>query len=238
MEIHYIGHSTVQLSDGTARVLVDPSLAPHNPAAKVSAEEVDPTHILLTHGHQDHYADAVAVGKRTGAPFLAISELANLLDEEGLEVAGDPNLGGTFEFDWGWVKLVQAVHSNTVPAAGAERPFSPTTGTVIGASCGLVIKIGGKTIYHLGDTALFGDLKLIANSTPVDVALIPIGGHYTMDRHDAVTAAELIGAETVVPIHYDTYPPIETDSGAFKSDVESKTSSKVVLMKPGDTETF
>jgi L-ascorbate metabolism protein UlaG (beta-lactamase superfamily) len=96
-----------------------------------------------------------------------------------------------------------------------------------------VVNIGGTTVYHLGDTALFGDLKLIAESTPVDVALIPIGGHYTMDRHDAVTAAELIGAKTVIPMHYDTFPPIETDAEAFTSDVESKTSSKVEILKAG-----
>ena len=93
------------------------------------------------------------------------------------------------------------------------------------------------TVYHAGDTCLFGDMKLIAERNPVDVALLPIGGHYTMDRHDAVVAAEFIGAGTVIPMHYDTFPPIETDAGAFKSDVESKTSSQVVLLEPGETHT-
>ena len=98
-----------------------------------------------------------------------------------------------------------------------------------------MIKLGGKTVYHAGDTCLFGDMKLIAERNPVDVALLPIGGHYTMDRHDAVVAAEFVGAGTVIPMHYDTFPPIETDAGAFKSDVESQTSSQVVLLKPGET---
>ena len=106
---------------------------------------------------------------------------------------------------------------------------------MIGTAAGLVINIGGTTLYHLGDTCLFSDLKLIAERTPVDVALIPIGGHYTMDRHDAAVAAELIGAATVIPIHYDTFPPIETDAEAFKSEVESKTTSKVVVLQPGET---
>ena len=106
---------------------------------------------------------------------------------------------------------------------------------MIGQPPGLVINIGGTTVYHLGDTCLFGDLKLIAERTPVDVALIPIGGHYTMDRHDAVVAADLIGASTVIPIHYNTFPPIETDAEAFKADVESKTSSKVVVLDPGES---
>ncbi len=164
---------------------------------------------------------------------MAISELANVLDEQGIEDFSDPNLGGTVEFDWGWVKLVQAFHTSTVP--GGERPFSPSTGTVIGAAAGAVINLGGKTLYHLGDTALFGDLKLIVERTPVDVAFIPIGGHYTMDRHDAVTAADFIGAETVIPIHYNTFPTIETDADAFKSDVESKTKSKVSVLAPGES---
>ena len=234
MEINYIGHSTVELVDGDTRVLIDPFLKPNNPAAKASADDLDPTHVLLTHAHVDHTADAVAVGKRTGASFVAIAELANVLGEQGLEDVADPNLGGTVEFDWGWVKLVQALHTSTW-AGSEELPFSPTPGTVIGAAGGLVVNLGGKTFYHLGDTCLFGDLKLIAERTPVDVAFIPIGGHYTMDRHDAVVAADFVGAETVIPVHYDTFPPIETDADAFKSDVESKTSSKVVVLAPGES---
>jgi len=233
MEINYIGHSTVELVDGDTRVLIDPFLAPNNPAAKVSADDVDPTHVVITHAHQDHFADAVAVGKRTRASFVTISELANVLDEQGIENFTDPNLGGTVEFDWGWVKLVQAFHTSTVPVG--ERPFSPDSGIVIGAAAGAVINLGGRTLYHLGDTALFSDLRLIAERTPVDVAFIPIGGHYTMDRHDAAVAADFVGAETVIPVHYNTFPTIETDAEAFKSDVESQTKSKVSVLAPGES---
>jgi L-ascorbate metabolism protein UlaG (beta-lactamase superfamily) len=223
MEIRFLGHATFELSEGSSRVLIDPFLAPHNPKAPVSADEVDPTHILLTHGHVDHAADAVAVAKRTGAQCIGIVETAGWLSDKGVENVSDPNLGGTVETDWGWVKLVQACHSSTMP-----------DGTVTYAS-GLVVNIGGTTVYHLGDTCLFSDLKLIAERTPVDVAIIPIGGHYTMDRHDAVVAAKFIGAETVIPCHYNTFPAIETDAEAFKSDVESETSSKVVILEPGET---
>ena len=236
MEIRYLGHSTFELSEGDARVLVDPFLKPNNPAATVTADELEPTHILITHGHADHMADAVGLAKRTGAHCVGIVELASWLEARGVETVSDPNLGGTVEFDWGWVKLVQAWHTNTLPGS-SETPFSAETGTPIGTPSGLVINIGGVTVYHLGDTCLFSDLKLIAERTPVDVALIPIGGHYTMDRHDAVVAADLIGAETVIPIHYNTFPPIETDAEAFKSDVESKTSSKVVVLEPGESHT-
>ncbi len=224
MEIRFLGHATFELSEGDARILVDPFLAPNNPKATVTADEVDATHVLLTHGHVDHIADAVAVAKRTGAHCVAIVELANWLGDQGIENVSDPNIGGTVEFDWGWVKLVQAFHTSTTPDGKAKH--SPN---------GLVINVGGTTVYHLGDTGLFGDLKLIAERTPVDVAIMPIGGHYTMDRHDAVVAAEFIGAGTVIPCHYDTFPPIETDVGAFKADVESGTSSKVVVLEPGQS---
>ena len=234
MEINYIGHSTVELVDGDTRVLIDPFLSPNNPAAKVSAKDVDPTHVFITHAHSDHFADAVAVGKRTGASFVAITELANVLQEQGIEDAVDANLGGIVTYDWGWVKLVQAFHTSTVPGSD-EKPYSPTAGTVIGAACGVVVNLGGKTFYHLGDTALFSDLKLIVERTPADVAFIPIGGHYTMHHADAVVAAEFVGADVVIPVHYNTFPPIETDAEAFKSDVESQTSSKVVVLAPGES---
>jgi L-ascorbate metabolism protein UlaG (beta-lactamase superfamily) len=234
MEINYLGHSTVELVDGDTRILIDPFLKPNNPAAQLTAEDVNPTHVLLTHGHVDHTADAVAVGRRTGAPFVAQSELSNILAENGIEDVADPNFGGTVEFDWGWVKLVQAFHSSTW-AGSEDRPFSPTPGTVTGPAGGLVISFAGKTLYHLGDTALFSDLKLIAERTPVDIAFMPIGGHYTMDRHDAVVAADFVGADTVIPVHYNTYPAIETDAEAFKSDVESQTKSKVVVLAPGES---
>ena len=206
MNILYIGHATFELSDGSSRVLIDPFLAPNNPAATPSADDVDPTHILITHGHADHMAHAVAVAKRTGAHCVALTELADWLGEQqGLENVSDPNVGGTVEFEWGWVKLVQAWHTSSTPDGKASH-----------VPAGLVINIGGTTVYHLGDTGVFGDLKLIAELTPVDVALVPIGGHYTMDRHDAVVAAKLIGAGTVIPCHYNTFPPIEADAEAFK----------------------
>src|SRR5689334_9103081 len=115
MDIRFIGHATFELSDGDTRILIDPFLAPHNPAAKVSADEVDPTHVFVTHAHADHIADAVAVAKRTNAAVVALVETANWLSGQGVENVSDPNLGGTVEFDGGWVKLVQALHSSTTP---------------------------------------------------------------------------------------------------------------------------
>jgi L-ascorbate metabolism protein UlaG (beta-lactamase superfamily) len=224
MEIRFLGHACFELSEGDTRVLIDPFLT-GNPKAAVEAGDVDPTHIFLTHGHSDHWGDIVDIAKRTGAQCVAIVELAGELQKEGVENVADPNIGGTVEFDGGWVRLTPAWHTSTTPGGTVNTP------------AGLVINLGGKTVYHLGDTGLFSDLALPAKRDQIDVALMCIGGHYTMDRHDGVAAAELVGAGTVIPCHYDTFPPIETDAEAFKSEVESSTSSTVVILQPGDSHT-
>jgi L-ascorbate metabolism protein UlaG (beta-lactamase superfamily) len=221
MEVRFLGHACFTLSDGDTTLLIDPFLT-GNPKAAIAAEDVPATTILLTHGHADHFGDTVDIAKRTGAPVVAIVEIANELGEEGLDVR-DPNLGGTVRFDWGWVKLVPAWHTSTTPKGTVNTP------------AGLLINLGDTIVYHLGDTCLFSDLRLVGKRHPIDIALMCIGGHYTMDRIDAVDAAALVGANTVIPCHYDTFPPIETDAQAFKSDVESATGSNVAILDPGET---
>jgi L-ascorbate metabolism protein UlaG (beta-lactamase superfamily) len=223
MQLRFLGHAAVELTDGETTVLVDPFLT-GNPKAAASAEEVDATTILVSHGHGDHLGDSVAIAKRTGATVMAVVELANEIGAEGVEIR-EPNLGGTEMFEWGTAKLVPAWHTST------------SSGGTASIACGLLIEFAGQTIYHLGDTCLFSDLQLVGRGRgrTIDVALVPIGGHYTMDRHDAVEAVRLIGARTVIPIHYDTFPPIETDAQAFKADVEAQTDSRVVVLAPGET---
>ena len=219
--IRFLGHACFELTEAETNVLIDPFLT-GNPKAAATADEVDPTHIFVTHGHADHYGDVVDIAKRTGAEVVTVVETANEI-AEGHDPVTAPNLGGTVDYDWGWVKFVPAWHTSTTP-----------DGTVATAA-GVVVDIGGKTIYHLGDTALFSDMGLIKRRHPVDVALVPIGGHYTMDRWDAVIACDFIEADRVIPCHYDTFPAIEADAEAFKADVERDTPSEVVILQPGET---
>jgi L-ascorbate metabolism protein UlaG (beta-lactamase superfamily) len=224
MNIRFLGHAAFTLeADGTT-VLIDPFLT-GNPKAAASADEVEPDAILLTHGHPDHYGDVVDIAKRTGATVVAITELAHELSEELGEdhQVLDPNMGGTVKLDWGSVRVVPAWHTSTTPKGTSNTP------------AGLVVELGGTRVYHLGDTCLFSDLQLVKRRGDIDVALMCIGGHYTMDREDAVEAARLVGARQVIPCHYGTFPPIETDVQAFKSDVEGAGAGDVIVLDPGDT---
>jgi L-ascorbate metabolism protein UlaG (beta-lactamase superfamily) len=221
MDIRFLGHAAFALEHGGKTVLIDPFLT-GNPKAAVAADDVVADTILLTHGHGDHYGDTVDIAKRTGATVVAITEIAGEIGEEGVEVI-DTNLGGTAEFDWGSVRLVPAWHTSTTPKGTVSTP------------AGMVIEFGDKRIYHLGDTALFSDLSLPKRRGHLDVALMCIGGHYTMDRFDAVAACELVGADQVIPCHYDTFPLVETDVQAFKSDVQNAGYAEVVVLEPGAT---
>jgi L-ascorbate metabolism protein UlaG (beta-lactamase superfamily) len=223
MDIRFLGHAAFALEHDGKTVLIDPFLT-GNPVAAASADDVAADAILLTHGHGDHFGDTVAIAKRTGAPVVAIVEIARELEEEGIQ-AIDPNMGGTVELEWGSVQLTPAWHTSTTPKGTVNVP------------AGLVIEMGDKRIYHLGDTALFSDLALPKRRGRLDVALMCIGGHYTMDRFDGVVAAEFVGADQVIPCHYNTFPAVETDVQGFKADVQNAGYAEVVVLEPGGVHT-
>jgi L-ascorbate metabolism protein UlaG (beta-lactamase superfamily) len=222
-DIRFLGHAAFTISDGTTTVLIDPFLS-GNPHAAISADDVNADAILVTHSHPDHVGDTVAIAKRTGAPVVAILELATELGEEGVEATGI-NFGGTAVFDWGWAKLVPAWHTSVSDKGVASIPG------------GFLVNFRGTVVYHLGDTALFSDLALVGKRHPIDVAIVPIGGHYTMDPIDAVDAVDFIKAQTVIPCHYNTMPAIAQDASAFQAAVQAQTSSHCVVLEPGQAHT-
>jgi L-ascorbate metabolism protein UlaG (beta-lactamase superfamily) len=221
----YLGHSGFVLEGDGQTVAIDPWLT-GNPTATRSAEEIRPHTILLTHAHNDHVGDTIAIARRTGAKVIAPNELGIWLKGQGVAEATGANHGGTVAFDGGTVKLVPAWHSSSF--------HDGSNYVAVGVPAGLVVRFGGKTIYFAGDTCLFGDMQLIGEEG-LDVAVLPIGDHYTMGPTDAVRAARFLNAKTVIPCHYNTFPAIKQDAQAFKQEIETRTPSHCTILAPGES---
>lgn len=223
MRVQYFGHSAVAVQHGEHTVLVDPFLQ-GNPLLQGKAIPADlkPSTILLTHAHADHLGDAEALSKKHHAPVVAIFELGSYFEARGCQAMAC-SMGGRVQHPWGWSKLIPAFHS------------SSHEGKYLGMPCGVIFEIGGVTFYHAGDTCIFGDMKLFSELYRPQVAFLPIGGYFTMDIFEAVKAVELIQPEVVIPVHYNTFPPIQADPQDFRRQVESKTSARVQVMNALDT---
>jgi len=200
VEVRYLGHSAVWLSDGKTRIVIDPFLT-GNPLAAASVAEVQADLILVTHAHGDHFGDSVALSKKGGV-VVSTFEIATYAEKHGAKSV-PMNIGGTYRFAGGFLKWFPAWHSSSFP-----------DGTYGGMPMGVVVELGGKRIYHAGDTALFSDMRLIGE-LGLDLALLPIGDHFTMGPEDALKALDLLKPKKVVPIHYNTFPPIKQDGEAF-----------------------
>jgi len=212
MEISYHGHSVVRVKTATHTILIDPFIT-GNELCDLDPNEVEADVILLTHGHNDHVGDTVEIAKRTGALVVALNELAVYLASKGIETH-PMNIGGAYDFDFGRVKYTQAFHGSS---------YEEEDGTFIytGMPGGILLTVEGKTLYHLGDTALFSDLKMIGEFNDIDVAFIPIGDNFTMGPDDALIAADWVNAKIVVPVHYNTFPIIKQDPDDFAAKVRT-----------------
>lgn len=227
MRIKWLGHSAF-LIEGRNKILVDPFLT-GNPVAAVSADKVDCDIICVTHGHMDHLGDAANIARRTGAIIAAIVEMSNYFEKLGVETVGF-NLGGTAKVLDTNITMVPAFHSSSINAPGLEFSAAMPVGMVIES---------GKVAYHAGDTAVFGDMKIIGDLYKPDVAMLPIGGFYTMDAKQAALAVQLIRPKTVIPMHYNTFPPIKADPKEFATLVKKQSKgAKVVILKPGEAFEF
>jgi L-ascorbate metabolism protein UlaG (beta-lactamase superfamily) len=222
LSLTFHGHACFELTTATTSLLIDPFLAPNNPVAKTTASDVNPQHVILTHGHIDHVADAVAICVRTGATAYALVEIAEWLSKQHV-TAVDINLGGRVAVDGGTIGLVPAIHTNTLP-----------DGTVVGQAAGTVVHLGDHAIYHVGDSALFSDMALISEMERIDTLIVPIGGRYTMDIPAAVRATAFVKPTRVIPCHYNTFPAIMADAHDFKRQVEELGDIIVNIMEPGD----
>ncbi|MBL4678381.1 MAG: metal-dependent hydrolase [Mucilaginibacter sp.] len=197
MKLTYYGQSALELVVDGKTLLFDPFIT-GNPLAKdIDVAALKPDYILVSHGHGDHVGDLVDIAKRTGAKVICIAEIANWLGNQGVENVHGMNIGGGFNFDFGRVKMVNAVHSSALP-----------DGSNGGNPAGFVIYGGGKTIYFAGDTALTYDMKLMADDN-IDWALLPIGDNYTMGADDAIKAAAFVNCKNIVGVHYDSFPVIK-----------------------------
>lgn len=203
--VTFLGHSAFALEHDGVRVLIDPFLTgnPIAEAAGIKADQQQADAIVLTHGHDDHIGDTVAIAKRTGATVYCSFEVGQYLQELGVGQIEDGNPGGRIEAPWGWVAFTQAFHS------------SSSNGRYLGQPMGAVVRLGGKTVYHCGDTGLFGDMKMLGEIYRPDVAMVPIGDRYTMGPELATRAAEMIAAPVVVPMHYKTFGLLRQDASGF-----------------------
>lgn len=216
-KFHYINHACFMIEKNNSAIIFDPFLD-GNPEG-LQANDIKVDYIFISHGHFDHLGSAFEIAKNCDATIISTAEICGLAEAGGCK-AHAMHLGGTFMFPFGKVRVAMAFHGSGVPG---------------GHACGFVVDFYGTKVYFAGDTALYSDMQLLPQLDAFDYAVLPIGGNFTMDPKDAAIAAKFLQAKYVIPVHYNTWPPITQDVDAYKADVEATTSSKVLIVKPGET---
>ncbi|HSI89800.1 MAG TPA: metal-dependent hydrolase [Adhaeribacter sp.] len=223
MELTYYGHSCFLITTNGTRVLFDPFISPNPEAKDIDLKTIQPDYILLSHGHEDHVADTVELAAQKDATVVGQPEVAGWFTGKGVKNTHQMNIGGNKKFDFGTVKMVNAIHSSSMP-----------DGTYGGNPAGYVVQAEGKTIYFAGDTALTYDMKIIGEQFAVDYALLPVGDNFTMGPEDALTAAAWVKAKKTIAMHYNTFPPITIDRKTV-SGMAQKVNKELIFMEIGQT---
>lgn len=228
LAITWLGHSTfVVTTPGGKRIVTDPWLE-KNPACPPDRKKIDKADvILLSHGHSDHSGDVVSVSRATGAPTVAIVELARWLERKGLQQVIGMNIGGTVQVAGLDITMTPASHSSSVTEHDVTTPLGPATGFVVRTE-------DGRSFYFAGDTDLFGDMRLIAELHKPEIAFLPIGGHFTMGPEAAALAARMLAVRQVVPMHYGTSPVLAGRPDALRRLVDPF-GIDVLVLEPGQT---
>ena len=223
MKITYYGQSCFLFEIGDSRVLFDPFISPNELASNINVDDIQADYILLSHGHQDHVHDAEQIAKNNDATIIATFEITNWYGAKGIEKVHPMNTGGKVTLPFGTVKMVNAIHSSSLP-----------DGSYAGSAAGFVVETEEQTFYYAGDTALTYDMKLIPEQFDVDFALLPIGDNFTMDIHDAMLAAEFVQVDKVIGMHFDTFPYINIDKEEVM-EVAQMADKELILMEIGQT---
>lgn len=222
MEITFYGHSCFSVHTEGKTLLFDPFIRPNPHAKHIRVEDLHADYVLISHAHEDHMADALEIARRCKSTIIGVYEVVNWFGEKGIDSIHPMNVGGGKNFDFGRVTLTPALHSSSF-----------ADGTYGGVAAGFVLEAAGKTIYYSGDTALFGDMKLIGSRFNINLALLPVGDNFTMDARDAATAARLLNCRDVLGVHYNTFGYIVIDpqkaTEAFANEGVTLT-----LLNPGD----
>ncbi len=225
MKATFHGHAVVFLEteDGT-KLLFDPFIS-GNEHTDLNVETVEADYILVTHAHADHFGDTIKLANRTGATVITTVEIADYLATKDITAHG-MQPGGAYDFDFGRVKLTPAIHGSSLDIDGSGNPYT------LGLASGILVTADDRTVFHMGDTALYSDMKLIGDRNTIDLAFVPIGDNFTMGPEDAAIAARWIKARKVVPIHYNTFPLIEQDPNQFINLLEDGVGE---ILEIGDT---